>query len=156
MTCLLSFLRSFFLFFFFSLFFIYFFFISSAPVYAEIKCFLIIILCEHIIECIQSPYAYTRLTATNLNNISICILVLNCIHIPFIGYLIGLWFTIYYYGSMLLAAYSHYCPRLHNANLCYQLKVYTMRLKDGQTGRNDGHIIQPDKQIDRRYDDTTI
>ena len=31
-----------------------------------------------------------------------------------------------------------------------------MRLKDGQTGRKDGHIIQPDKQIDRRYDDTTI
>ena len=84
-TCLLYFFRFFFLF--FSLFFISFFFISSAPVYAEIKCFLIIIICEHIIECILSPYAYKRLTATNLNSISICILVLNCINIPFIGYI---------------------------------------------------------------------
>ena len=82
MTCLLSFFR-----FFFSLFFLYFFFISSAPVYAEIKCFLIIIICEHIIECI-SPYATNCLTATNLNNICICIsMVLNCIHIPLIGYI---------------------------------------------------------------------
>ena len=79
---------SFFFSFFSSLFFIYFFFISSAPVYAEIKCFLIIIICEHIIECILSPYAYNCLTATNLNNICICIsMVLNCINIPFIGYI---------------------------------------------------------------------
>ena len=126
---------SFFFSFFFSLFFLSFFFISSAQVYAEIKCFLIIIICEHIIECI-SPYATNCLTATNLNNICICIsMVLNCINIPFIGYifvtitltpllyLIGLWFTIFYYGSMLLEAYSYYCPRLHNANLCYQLNV---------------------------------
>ena len=71
--------------FFFSLFFISFFFISSAPVYAEIKCFLIIIICEHIIECILSPHAYNCLTATNLNNICICIsMILNCINIPFI------------------------------------------------------------------------
>ena len=64
------------------------FFISSAPVYAEFKCFLIIIiLCEHIIECILSPYACKRLTTTNLNNISICILALHCIYIPFIGYM---------------------------------------------------------------------
>ena len=79
---------SFFFSFFFSLFFISFFFISSAPVYAEIKCFLIIIICEHIIECILSPYSYNCLTATNLNNICICIsMVLNCINIPFIGYI---------------------------------------------------------------------
>ena len=83
MTCLLSCFRSFF----FSLFFLSFFFISSAQVYAEIKCFLIIIICEHIIECI-SPYATNCLTATNLNNICICIsMVLNCINIPFIGYI---------------------------------------------------------------------
>ena len=79
---------SFFFSFFFSLFFISFLFISSAPVYAEIKCFLIIIICEHIIECILSPYAYNCLTLTNLNNICICIsMVLNCINIPFIGYI---------------------------------------------------------------------
>ena len=79
---------SFFFSFFFSLFFISFFFISCAPVYAEIKCFLIIIICEHIIECILSPYAYNCLTATNLKNICICIsMVLNCINIPFIGYI---------------------------------------------------------------------
>ena len=78
---------SFFFSFFFSLFFLSFFFISSAPVYAEIKCFLIIIICENIIECI-SPYATNCLTATNLNNICICIsMVLNCIHIPIIGYI---------------------------------------------------------------------
>ena len=84
MTCLLSFFRSFFLFSFLFLFL----FISSAPVYAEIKCFLIIIICEHIIECILPPYAYNCLTSTNLNNICICIsMVLNCINIPFIGYI---------------------------------------------------------------------
>ena len=79
---------SFYFSFFFSLFCISFLFISSAPVYAEIKCFLIIIICEHIIECILSPYAYNCLTLTNLNNICICIsMVLNCINIPFIGYI---------------------------------------------------------------------
>ena len=79
---------SFFFSFFFSLFFLSFSFISSAPVYAEIKCFLITIICEHIIECIISPYADNCLTATHLNNICTCIsMVLNCINLPIIGYI---------------------------------------------------------------------